>query len=84
MKNHEKSKTKHAEVAQSVSNKKSPRRENVASALGTEGNQKKTKTQKNRFFFFFCFFGTSPPNPSNNQLQKYLSLRSAYGAYFCS
>ena len=48
-------------------------------------NRRKSKKNKNtKKSFFFCFFGTSPPNPSNNQLQKYLSLRSAYGAYFCS
>ena len=52
--------------------------------LRNRRKSKKNKNTKKSFFFFFCFFGTSPPNPSNNQLQKYLSLRSAYGAYFCS
>ena len=84
IKNQEKSKTKHAEVAQSVSNKKTSQARKRGLCLRNRRKQKKTKKQKNRFFFFCCDFGTSPPNPSNNQLQKYSPAGRPKGSHFCS
>ena len=82
MKNHEKSKTKHAEVAQSVSNKKTSQARKRGLCLRNRRKSKKIKKTKKSFFFFACFFGSRPPNPSNNQLQKYFSLCSAQGLVF--
>ena len=84
MKNHEKSKTKHAEMAQSVNKKKTSQARKRGLCLRNRRKSKKNKKTKKSFFFYFCFFGTSPPNPSNNQLQKYSRKSSAYGSYFCS
>ena len=73
-------------AAQSVSKKKPPMRENVASALGTERNKKKQKNKKSFFFFIFCGFcnfGTSPP-PFKQSTAEILLASSAYGSYFCS
>ena len=75
MKIHEKLKTKHAEMAQSVSKKKTSQARKRGLCLRnrrkSKKKQKTKKQQKKRFFFFACFFGPRPPNPSNNQLHKY-------------
>ena len=73
---HKKSKTKHAEMAQSVSKKKTPRRENVASALGTEGNQKKQKNKKYVFFVVLLPRG-QPTQPFKQSTAEILLASSA-------
>ena len=75
MKNHEKSKTKRAEMAQSVSKKKTSQARKRGLCLRNRRKSKKNKKTKKSFFFLFLLLRDQPTQPFKQSTAEILSQK---------